>query len=260
MARKWYHGEIFPAERLTSTVSINPITKQEVHRVAVISDTHGILRPEVIDIVKTCEIILHGGDIGGSEIMDQLNAINQTYAVRGNADKEWAEGLPNELDMKLFGFRIYMVHNKKHIREDLSGVDIIIYGHSHKYEEKSNGNITFLNPGSCGPRRFRQSVTMMVLTLDSVIHQFKTEKIDCFPLESLSAHVLKEEMLELPVKDMDKLVRDIMKEVDAGRNVADIAARKHVDEILVEQICRIYVTHPGVDVDGILDRMERKNL
>lgn len=247
MERKGHNEGILPAERWEPAAHAG-------HRIAVISDTHGMLRPEVITTLKTCEFILHGGDIGKPELTDQLKAINRTYAVRGNVDKEWAEELPNELEVELFGFRIYMVHNKKHIREDLSGVDIIVYGHSHKYEEKNNGKITFLNPGSCGPRRFRQPVTMMILTLYPDVHQFETEKIDCLPVVSP-----KEELFKQPEKDMDKLIREIIKEVDAGRNIADIAARKHVDEMFAEEICRIYVTHPGVDVDGILNRMERKN-
>lgn len=222
------------------------------HRIAVISDTHGILRPEIIDTIKTCEVILHGGDIDKPEIISRLQALCRTYAVRGNADKDWAEELPDELETELFGFRIYMVHNKKDIRKELTGIDIVIYGHSHKYEEKSDGKITFLNPGSCGPRRFHLPVTMMVLTLYPDEHRFETQMIDCSPVLQQ-----KEEMIRLPQKDMHKLIKEIVKEVDAGRNIKDIAVRNRVDEKFAERICRIYVTHPGVDVDGIIDRMER---
>lgn len=240
---------------------------REAHRIAVISDTHGLLRREVTDILKTCEVILHGGDVGTEEVLAQLNDIARTYAVRGNVDKDWAKELPGELVLELFGFGIYMVHNKKDIRGDLSGIDIVICGHSHKYEESLRGGITYLNPGSCGPRRFRLPVTMMVLTLYPTEHRMEGEKIDCISSAALEKESQKgtpgapgRDMAQLSDKDMYRLVRTIMREVDAGRSIEDIAARNHVDREFAEQICRMYVTHPGVDVDGILDRMERRNL
>ena len=105
----------------------------ESYRIAIISDTHGLLRPEVKERLKTCERILHGGDFDKPEILKQLEAIRPVYAVRGNVDKSWAEDLPAEREITLAGFRIYMVHNIKHLKKDLSGIDIIVYGHSHKY-------------------------------------------------------------------------------------------------------------------------------
>lgn len=97
----------------------------ESHRIALISDTHGLLRPEVEAVLKTCEMILHAGDIGKPEILSQLKAITHTIAVRGNVDEgrlgEFSEELPKELDVELFGFHIYLVHNKKHARKDLQG-------------------------------------------------------------------------------------------------------------------------------------------
>lgn len=234
---------------------------REAHRIAVISDTHGLLRQEVTDILKTCEVILHGGDVGTEEVLAQLNGIARTYAVRGNVDKDWAEELPDELVLELFGFEIYMVHNKKDIRGDLSGIDIVIYGHSHKYEESLRGKITYLNPGSCGPRRFRLPVTMMVITLYPTEHRMEREKIDCISAAAKGTPGAPgQDMAQLSDKDMYRLVRTIMREVDAGRSIEDIAARNHVDREFAEQICRMYVTHPGVGVDGILDRMERRNL
>lgn len=252
----------------------------EMHRIAVISDTHGLLRPEVSEKLKSFETILHAGDLGEPDILAKLTEISPVWAVRGNVDKEWADGLPEELGITLFGFRIYITHNRKHIRKDLSGIDIVIYGHSHKYEERREGGILYLNPGSCGPRRFRFPITMAVLTLYPEEHWAETERIDCMPAAvsvqadinsgtvsgsgragSVAASAGSESgsWLETDV-DMHKLVKAIMKDVRAGRTVAGIATRHHVKEELAEEICRYYVTHPGVDVDGILDRMERKNL
>lgn len=225
------------------------------HRIGILSDTHGLLRPEILEKLKTCAYILHAGDVDRPDILSQLEEICPTYAVRGNADKEWAEELPVELKLELFGFRIYMVHNKKHIPSEISDVTIIIYGHSHKYEVKQEKGITLLNPGSCGPRRFHLPVTMMILTLYPQEHRFEIEKVDCSPAISQ-----KSDMKKLPEKDMERLIREIIKEIRSGRTVEEIAAGNRIDRELADQICRIYLTHPGVDVDGILARMEIWNL
>ena len=174
----------------------------------------------------------------------------------------------------------------------MPGVDLIICGHSHKYEVGRLGNTVCLNPGSCGPRRFHLPVTMMLLTLYPAEHRLETERIDCLDIpamgkgtshgenpawiseEGKAAGVHEEPAvrtgqrgaakapgkIKIPEQDMYRMVRQIMKEVDAGRRIAEIAARNHIDERFAEQVSRMYLTHPGVDVDGILDRMERKNL
>lgn len=248
----------------------------ELHRIAVISDTHGLLRPEVSEELKSCEAVLHAGDFDKADILEKLRADCPVWAVRGNVDKEWADSLPEELETELYGFRLYIIHNRKHIRKDLSGIDIVVYGHSHKYEERREDGILYLNPGSCGPKRFRLPVTMAVLTLYPEEHRIEVERIDCVPAVSFgqkgscSAPVSEacradndyaaEEQRPGQDIDMHKLVKAIIKDVRAGRTVAGIAARHHIKEELAEEICRYYVTHPGVDVDGILDRMERKNL
>ena len=83
-----------------------------IHRIAVISDTHGLIRPQVREKLAGCEVILHGGDINRQAILDELARIAPVHVVRGNNDKEWAEHLPETLSLELFGLRILMVHNK----------------------------------------------------------------------------------------------------------------------------------------------------
>lgn len=229
----------------------------EKHCIAVISDTHGVLRPEAAGRLKGCEAILHAGDFGKPDILEQLEAICPVYGVRGNVDKEWAEDLAKELEIELFGFRIYMVHNRKYVKRELSGIDIVVYGHSHKYEERQEGGVLYLNPGSCGPKRFYLPVTMAMLTLYPGEHRAETERIELVLQETGNSGAGGD---CFPEQDMHRLIKTIMKEVRAGRTVAEIAARNHVKEEFAEEVCRFYVTHPGVDVDGILDRMERKNL
>lgn len=131
-------------------------------RLAILSDTHGLLRPEVLGHLETADAILHGGDINRQSVLDELERYAPLYVVRGNNDKEWAEGLPHDLTVTLGGVTFCMVHNKKEVPADLTGVDVVVFGHSHKYVQEERDGILWLNPGSCGPRRFHQEITMMM--------------------------------------------------------------------------------------------------
>lgn len=131
-------------------------------KLAILSDTHGLLRPEVLEQLKTADAILHGGDINKQSIVDQLRQYAPLYVVRGNNDKEWAGEIPHDLTVTLGGVTFYLVHNKKELPADLSGVDVVLFGHSHKYVQEEKNGILWLNPGSCGPRRFHQEITMMM--------------------------------------------------------------------------------------------------
>ena len=124
-------------------------------RIAILSDTHGLLRPEVVEHLKTADAILHGGDINQQAIVDELRQYAPLYIVRGNNDKEWAVDIP------------CMVHNKKEVPADLSGVDAVVFGHSHKYVQEERDGRLWLNPGSCGPRRFHQEITMMMAEVEN---------------------------------------------------------------------------------------------
>ena len=131
-------------------------------KLAILSDTHGLLRPEVAEHLKTADAILHGGDINKPSIVDQLRQYAPLYIVRGNNDREWAEAIPHHLTVTLEGVTFFMVHNKKEVPGDLSGVDVVVFGHSHKYVQEEKSGMLWLNPGSCGPRRFHQEITMMM--------------------------------------------------------------------------------------------------
>lgn len=132
-------------------------------RIAVISDTHGLLRPQVIETIKSCDAVLHGGDVGTKEVFDRLSAFAPLYMVRGNNDGAWAEALPLSLSFQLGGVSFFMVHDKKDLPADITEADVVVLGHSHQYmEERINGRL-YLNPGSCGVRRFRLDITMAVL-------------------------------------------------------------------------------------------------
>lgn len=223
-----------------------------MYRIGVISDTHGMLREEVREVLKTCDVILHGGDINKQSILDELEKLAKVYVVRGNNDKEWAAHIPETLSVELYGIRFVMIHKIKELPKDIGNWDVAVYGHSHKYEEKREGNRLWLNPGSCGPRRFGQPITMAVIEVaqDGAFEVKKTE---------LSAAVKQPELEKLSQKDKSKLVQTVMRETDKGIPVKDIARRCGIREELAEQICRLYLTHPGVDVEGILNKMELGN-
>ena len=135
-------------------------------KVAILSDTHGLLRPQVVERLKSADVILHGGDINKPSIVDQLRQYAPLYVVRGNNDKEWAEEIPHHLTVTLDGVTFYLVHNKKEVPSDLTGVDVVVFGHSHKYVQEEKAGLLWLNPGSCGPRRFHQEITMMMAVVE----------------------------------------------------------------------------------------------
>ena len=132
---------------------------------AVLSDTHNLLRPQVLAQLEGVDAILHGGDISRQSVLDTLQQYAPLYVVRGNNDKEWAESIPHDLTLTLGEKTFYMVHKKAEIPKSLPGVDVVIYGHSHKYSQEEKDGILYLNPGSCGPRRFHQEITLAKLTI-----------------------------------------------------------------------------------------------
>ena len=140
-------------------------------KIGVISDTHGLLREEILEILRSCDCILHGGDINNQDVLDTLEQIAPIHVVRGNNDKEWAEHLPHDLTVQLGSLKIFMVHNKKEIQSLPIDVDMVIFGHSHKYFEQVIDGKLWLNPGSCGKRRFGQEISLAVLTIDGGSYQ-----------------------------------------------------------------------------------------
>ena len=116
--------------------------------------------------MEGCDCILHGGDIGNESIMLELQRKAPVYAVRGNNDtRPWAAGLAKDLTVSLGGYRFYMVHSQKDRTAELEGADFFIFGHSHRYMSEKRGDTLWLNPGSCGRRRFKLPLTFALLEL-----------------------------------------------------------------------------------------------
>ena len=144
-------------------------------RIAVLSDTHGLLRPEVLTAIDGCDAIIHGGDINKPEIIDRLKEIAPLFVVRGNNDKEWAEHIPATLTFQIEDCRFFLVHNKKEVPKTLTSIDAVIFGHSHRYFEQIIDGRLWLNPGSCGKRRFDQEISFALLHIDG--GAWRVEKI-----------------------------------------------------------------------------------
>lgn len=136
-------------------------------KLGIISDTHGILRPEVIEILRDCDCILHAGDVDRPELLDELRYLGNLYVVRGNNDGDWAKSLSRTLRFKIEGIEFFMTHNKKDIAWELGTAQIVIFGHSHHYFEEMIDGRLWLNPGSCGRSRFGGEVTMAVMEINA---------------------------------------------------------------------------------------------
>ena len=174
-------------------------------KIAVLSDTHGLLREQVKEMIGECEAIIHAGDTNSQKILDQIAAAGQKdvpfYAVRGNNDKEWAKDIPETLEFELNHVKFFLVHNKKDIPEGLGDIQIVIFGHSHKYSEEEKEGRLWL-------------------------------------------------------KDLSSVVQKICAGIDKGQTVEQMAKKLGIDSGFVEEICRIRVTHPGVTVEGIVNKIE----
>lgn len=213
-------------------------------KLGILSDTHNFLRPEVLEALAGVDAILHAGDISSRAVLDRLGEIAPVYAVRGNADKEWAEDVPPLLELELGGLHIYMTHKKKDLPQDLKAYDLVVVGHSHQYAETTLRHTLLLNPGSCGPRRFHQPITLAVAEVEN--RQIRVSKIEI----SHAAPAPK-----IPANDLKAQIEAVIKETDKTRSPQQIAAQYGIAPALVEQIARRYLTHPGVTADGIMAKM-----
>lgn len=137
-----------------------------MHRIGIIADTHGLLRPEAVRALQACDHILHAGDVGKPEILSELAQIAPLTAIRGNID-HWAGELPDTSTVSLFDRRFYLLHDLNTLDIDPAAqkIDVVVAGHSHKPAQQSRNGVIFLNPGSAGPRRFKLPVCLAIATI-----------------------------------------------------------------------------------------------
>lgn len=244
-------------------------------KIGILSDTHNMLRNEVLETLRDCDVILHAGDAAKPEILDELRQIAPLKVVRGNNDRAWAEDIPRYLHFELEGYRFFMTHKRMDIPsyianpvslnegngaahpsgpEDGTGrsrvpADIVIFGHSHKYEEYRKGPVLFLNPGSCGPRRFTQPITMAVMEIgDGGVR-----------IQKIEIEHRKKPANVPPASDMNLIIIGAVRDIKKGLSIHEIARKYNISDELSEQICRMYLTHPGIDAQGIINKMELRS-
>lgn len=138
-------------------------------RVGLISDTHGLLRPQAVAALRGCDFIVHGGDIGNAGILDALRAMAPLTVVRGNNDREpWAEGIAETERVVFGGVHLLAIHDLAQLDIDpgAAGVRVVVSGHSHKPKIEERGGVLYVNPGSAGPRRFTLPIAVAELLID----------------------------------------------------------------------------------------------
>jgi putative phosphoesterase len=136
--------------------------------IGAISDTHGLLRPEAIEFLRGSDHIIHAGDIGSSEILENLSTIAPVTAVRGNVDKgAWARALPETHVLELGGIFIYVLHDlaRLDLKPRAAGFAVVVSGHSHVPNQEVRDGVLYFNPGSAGPRRFKLPVSIGKLVI-----------------------------------------------------------------------------------------------
>ncbi len=136
------------------------------HLIGVISDTHGLLRPQAVKALKGVELIIHAGDVGGPEVLEPLGRIAPVHAVRGNTDRgDFGQSLPQTQVVEVGGLQLYVLHELFTLDLDpaAAGFAAVIFGHSHRPHQERKDGVLYLNPGSAGPRRFTLPVTLALL-------------------------------------------------------------------------------------------------
>ena len=138
------------------------------HRVGLISDTHGLLRPEAVAFLRGSDFIIHGGDIGRAGVLAELAALAPVTAVRGNNDQaSWAAAVPETAVLQVGAVRIQVVHDLGELEVDpvAAGFRVVVSGHSHRPSVTERTGVLYVNPGSAGPRRFKLPITVAELTI-----------------------------------------------------------------------------------------------
>ena len=141
---------------------------QSRSRIGLISDTHGLLRPEALEALRGSDHIVHAGDIGYPGILDALGTIAPVVAVRGNNDRDaWAARLPSIARVNAAGARLLVIHDLAQLDRDpaADGVDVVVAGHSHRPAIERRDGVLYVNPGSAGPRRFRLPIAVAILEI-----------------------------------------------------------------------------------------------
>lgn len=156
-----------PPSRKSLASRLNTVAKVP-RKIGLISDTHGLLRPEALRALRGSDLIIHAGDVGDPKILEALGDVAPVVAVRGNIDTaDWAKSLPESAVAKAQDANIYVLHDIKALDLDpkASKFRVVVSGHSHKPSRSERNGVLYINPGSAGPRRFSLPITVAYLDL-----------------------------------------------------------------------------------------------
>ena len=154
---------------------------QRRHRIGLISDTHGLLRPEALEALRGSERIVHAGDIGDPRILDALGAIAPLIAVRGNNDRgAWAARLPSVAHVSVAGVQLLVIHDLAQLERDpaAEGIGVVVAGHSHRPSIERRDGVLYVNPGSAGPRRFHLPIAVAMLEIAAARIEARAIELD----------------------------------------------------------------------------------
>ncbi len=153
-------------------------------RVGLISDTHGLLRPEALDFLRGSDFIVHGGDIGHAAILEQLAGLAPLTVVRGNNDRDvWAREIPETAWLTVGDVQLLAIHDlaQRALQPPDAGVHVVVSGHTHKPSVREEGGVLFVNPGSAGPRRFSLPISVGELLITGTQVRARTVVLDTSP-------------------------------------------------------------------------------
>ena len=139
--------------------------------VGLISDTHGLIRPQALAALRAVDLIIHAGDIGKPEVLEALQAVAPLVAIKGNVDKgAWARSLPATKALRAGDAQVFVIHNVNELEFDPAarGYQVVISGHSHQPSIVTRAGVLFVNPGSAGPKRFKLPVAVATLRVDGL--------------------------------------------------------------------------------------------
>jgi len=148
-------------------------------QIGLIADTHGLIRPQALDALRGCQVIIHAGDIGSVEVLDALGSVAPVFAVRGNNDKgSWARHLPETEAVTIENRVLYVLHDLSQLDLDPAAANFaaVISGHSHKPQATTRDGVLYINPGSAGPRRFKLPIAIARLRVDE--HSLACEHVE----------------------------------------------------------------------------------
>lgn len=150
-------------------------------RIGVISDTHGLIRPEALSVLSGSNLIIHGGDVGSADVLDALGEIAPTHAVRGNVDTDtWGRTLPITQVVTVGDRLLYVLHQRDHLSLNpvVAGFSAVIFGHSHRASAEFTREVLYLNPGAAGPRRFSLPVSVARIEIQGAEFTWEIVELD----------------------------------------------------------------------------------